>query len=275
MNWLVVLPFELTTAGITIGFWTQKVDPVTGDVGAASINVGVWITIFLLSVVVVNIFGVRGYGEVEFVLGCIKVAAIIGFILLGVIIDCGGVPTDTRGYIGAHYWHEPGAFRNGFKGFCSVFVTASFAFGGTELVGLAAVSLEPKKDNPQGHQAGLLAYLFVLRHLAVPPWPYRPCPITPTSARHLVAPPVILPSFCRSSLPASKLSLPSLMRLSPSVYCPLRIHVHSQQLLEQFRLFAPKEWVQAGQRRPQEGSSMGRSHRGSCLRPPRLRQRDA
>lgn len=31
-----------------------------------------------------------------------------------------------------------GAFRNGFKGFCSVFVTASFAFGGTELTGLAA-----------------------------------------------------------------------------------------------------------------------------------------
>jgi amino acid transporter len=150
MNWLVVLPFELTTAGITIGFWTQKVDPVTGDVGAASINVGVWITIFLLSVVVVNIFGVRGYGEVEFALGCIKVAAIIGFIILGVIIDCGGVPTDTRGYIGAHYWHEPGAFRNGFKGFCSVFVTASFAFGGTELVGLAAAEASnPRKTIPK------------------------------------------------------------------------------------------------------------------------------
>jgi len=86
MNWLIVLPFELTTAGITIAFWT---DP--NNTGTPSINVGVWITIFLLSVVVVNIFGVRGYGEVEFVLGLIKVTAIIGFILLGVIIDCGGV----------------------------------------------------------------------------------------------------------------------------------------------------------------------------------------
>ena len=145
MNWLIVLPFELTTAGITIAYWT---DP--NDTGHASINVGVWITIFLLSVVVVNIFGVRGYGEVEFVLGCIKVAAIIGFIILGVIIDCGGVPTDTRGYIGAHYWHDPGAFRNGFKGFCSVFVTASFAFGGTELVGLAAAeAANPRKTIPK------------------------------------------------------------------------------------------------------------------------------
>lgn len=29
-------------------------------------------------------------------------------------------------------------FRNGFKGVCSVFVTAAFSFAGTELVGLAA-----------------------------------------------------------------------------------------------------------------------------------------
>jgi amino acid transporter len=145
MNWLVVLPFELTTAGVTIAFWT---DP--HNTGHTSINVGVWITIFLVLIFFINVFGVRGYGEVEFILGVIKVIAIIGFILLGVIIDCGGVPTDHRGYIGAHYWHEPGAFRNGFKGFCSVFVTASFAFGGTELVGLAAAeAANPRKTVPK------------------------------------------------------------------------------------------------------------------------------
>ncbi|TVY44436.1 putative amino-acid permease [Lachnellula subtilissima] len=145
MNWLVVLPFELTTAGITIAFWT---DP--NDTGTPSINVGVWITIFLVLVCAIQFFGVKGYGEVEFILGLIKVIAVIGFIILGIIIDCGGVPTDTRGYIGAHYWHKPGAFRNGFKGFCSVFVTAAFAFGGTELVGLAAAeSANPRKTIPK------------------------------------------------------------------------------------------------------------------------------
>jgi amino acid transporter len=48
------------------------------------------------------------------------------------------------------YWHDPyQAFRNGFKGFCSVFVTAAFAFGGTELVGLAAAEAEdPRKTLP-------------------------------------------------------------------------------------------------------------------------------
>jgi amino acid transporter len=144
LNWLVVLPFELIVAGATIAFWT---DPE--DTGHPSVNIAVFITIFLVLVVAINFFGVRGYGEVEFALGLLKVIAIIGFIITGVVINCGGVPTDTRGYIGAKYWHDPGAFQNGFKGFCSVFVTASFAFGGTELVGLAAAEASnPRKTVP-------------------------------------------------------------------------------------------------------------------------------
>jgi amino acid permease len=43
--------------------------------------------------------------QVEFVLSVIKILACIGFIILGIIIDCGGVPTDHRGYIGARYWY--------------------------------------------------------------------------------------------------------------------------------------------------------------------------
>jgi amino acid transporter len=83
----------------------------------------------------------------------VKIAACSGFILFGIIDNCGGVPTDHRGYIGARYWHEPyshGGFNNGFKGFCTVFVTASFAFGGTELTGLAAAESEnPRKQIPK------------------------------------------------------------------------------------------------------------------------------
>jgi amino acid transporter len=46
--------------------------------------------------------------------------------------------------------HDPGAFLNGFKGFCSVFVTASFSFSGTELTGLAAAeSADPRKEIPK------------------------------------------------------------------------------------------------------------------------------
>ncbi|TVY42381.1 Cationic amino acid transporter [Lachnellula occidentalis] len=129
IGWLTVLPFELTAAGITIRFWRED------------LNIGIWIGVFL-------IFGIRGYGEVEFVLSTIKVLGCVGFVILGVVIDCGG--TGPQGYIGAKYWHDPGAFNNGFKGFCSVFVVAAFAFGGTELAGLAAAeAVNPKKSIPQ------------------------------------------------------------------------------------------------------------------------------
>jgi amino acid transporter len=84
---------------------------------------------------------------VEFVLGVIKVTALIGFIILGIVIDCGGAP--KGGYIGAHYWYEPGAFTT-FYGFCSVFTTAAFAFSGTEMTGLAAAeAANPAKSVPK------------------------------------------------------------------------------------------------------------------------------
>jgi amino acid transporter len=67
--------------------------------------------------------------------------------LLGIVINIGGTPTE--GYIGGKYWQDPGAFHNGFKGLCSVFVTAAFAFAGTELVGLAAAeTANPRKSLP-------------------------------------------------------------------------------------------------------------------------------
>ncbi|KAM6485634.1 AAT family amino acid transporter [Trichoderma sp. SZMC 28011] len=132
-QWLCLLPFEITAAGITISFWRDD------------INIGVWIAVFLVTVSLIQLFGVP-----EFVLSMIKMVACMGFIILGIIINCGGVPTDDRGYIGARYWHDPGAFRNGFKGFCSVFVTASFAFGGTEMTGLAAAeTADPRKQIPK------------------------------------------------------------------------------------------------------------------------------
>lgn len=61
------------------------------------INIGVWIAVFLVILSVIQLFGVRGYGEVEFVLSMIKILACMGFIILGIIINVGGVPTDNRG----------------------------------------------------------------------------------------------------------------------------------------------------------------------------------
>lgn len=35
-----------------------------------------------------------------------KIIACVGFMILGIIINVGGVPTDDRGYIGVTYWYE-------------------------------------------------------------------------------------------------------------------------------------------------------------------------
>jgi amino acid transporter len=67
--------------------------------------------------------------------------------IFGIVITAGGGPVD--GYIGGRYWSNPGMFNNGFKGFCSVLVTAAFSFAGTELVGLtAAETPNPAKSLP-------------------------------------------------------------------------------------------------------------------------------
>lgn len=51
ISWLTILPFEITAAGITIDFWRTD------------INIGVWIAVFMAALIIIQIFGVRGYGE--------------------------------------------------------------------------------------------------------------------------------------------------------------------------------------------------------------------
>ncbi|OAA59069.1 amino acid permease [Niveomyces insectorum RCEF 264] len=135
MQWLVVLPLEIIAASMTVTYWNVQ------------LNKAIFVTVFLVVIISINLFGVKGYGEAEFVFAIIKVTAIVGFILLGIVINIGGTPTE--GYIGGKYWHTPGAFNHGFKGLCSVLVTAAFAFTGTELVGLAAAETQnPRKSLP-------------------------------------------------------------------------------------------------------------------------------
>lgn len=98
----MVLPLEIVAATLTIDYWTD-----------GRINNDAWVALFLGLIIAINLFGVRGYGEAEFVFAIIKVAAIIGFIIVGIVINVGG--TGPQGYIGGRYWYDPGAFHNGFK----------------------------------------------------------------------------------------------------------------------------------------------------------------
>ena len=87
MQWLVVLPLEIVAATLTIQYWTS-----------GSINNNAFVALFLFIIIVINLFGVRGYGEAEFVFSIIKVTAVVGYIILGVILNVGGGP--DGGYIG-------------------------------------------------------------------------------------------------------------------------------------------------------------------------------
>ncbi|KAM0433474.1 hypothetical protein ACHAPT_004354 [Fusarium lateritium] len=132
-------------AGSFSAFSTRFLDPSWGF--AMGWNKSIFVAIFLLSIVIINLFGVKAYGEAEFVFSIIKVTAVIGFILLAIVINIGGEP--ESGYIGGQYWRNPGPFNNGFKGFCSVLVTSAFSFTGTELIGLAAAeTANPRKSLP-------------------------------------------------------------------------------------------------------------------------------
>lgn len=142
MLWLVSLPLEIVAASITVNYWGT--DPKYRDG---------FVALFWVCIVIINMFGVKGYGEAEFLFSIIKVVTIIGFIILAIILICGGGP-GNQGYIGARYWYHPGAFvgdtpGSQFKGLCTVFVTAAFSFSGSELVGLASSEAEnPRKSVP-------------------------------------------------------------------------------------------------------------------------------
>lgn len=67
MQWLVVLPLEIIAASITINFWSDTLDHA------------IFVSLFLIIIVTINLFGVKGYGEAEFVFSIVKVIAVIGF----------------------------------------------------------------------------------------------------------------------------------------------------------------------------------------------------
>jgi amino acid transporter len=125
-QWLIVLPLELVALTIVFKYW-HAVDKVT-SAGLA--------LIFWVIIIIINLFGVRGYGEAEMLFAILKIIAVVGFFVLGVAIDLGAGKTGT--HIGGKYWHDPGAFTGGWCGFFTVLIIAAFSFSGTEMLCLAA-----------------------------------------------------------------------------------------------------------------------------------------
>ena len=109
-QWAIVLPLELVVAGLTVNYW------------GADVNVAVWITVFLIAIIIINIFGVLGYAEEEFWVAILKLGTVIVFMIMALIFVLGGGPSNGwyDEYWGARLWYQPGALADGFKGVCGV-----------------------------------------------------------------------------------------------------------------------------------------------------------
>ena len=142
-------------AGFTIGwlYWYYYVIIIAVEAvaGAQILHVWVglplWVMAMLLMAVmtVVNLISVKWFGEFEFWFAGIKVAAIVAFIILGLLWVAGVWPGNTGGLgnLVAHGGFAP----NGFASILSAVVVVIFAFGGAEIVTIAAAeSVEPAKS---------------------------------------------------------------------------------------------------------------------------------
>ena len=91
-----------------------------------------WITVFFIVILIAAALGTMGYAEEEFWSSVLKLLVVVIFIFIGIVCICGGGPSggDYDSYVGGRYWNDPGAFANGFKGVCAMFVTAAFSFAG-------------------------------------------------------------------------------------------------------------------------------------------------
>jgi len=95
-KYIIVTPNQLTAAALVIQYWVDR----------DTVNPGVFIAIFLVTIVVINYFGIRFFGELEFWLSSFKVIVIIGIILFSLVLALGGGPDHDRK--GFRYWKNPG-----------------------------------------------------------------------------------------------------------------------------------------------------------------------
>lgn len=131
---------------LTWNYWFNDAVSTAADLTALQLVFAYWDTnfpgwglglIFWVTLICINILGVRYYGEVEYWLCLLKVVTIIIFIILGITVNAGG--NKAHQYIGGKNWNlEDAPFVGGIGGFASVFVTASFAYGGTESIAITA-----------------------------------------------------------------------------------------------------------------------------------------
>lgn len=140
------------TAGATVGWlwWVQLVIVIAAEaVGAAGLLATVWPAVpvpmaalaFMLFFTAINLLGVKNFGEFEFWFAILKVVAIIAFILIGVALLMGWLPNVTSPGL-SNFTAHGGFAPKGLAGVGAALLVVVFAFGGTEIVAVAAAETE-------------------------------------------------------------------------------------------------------------------------------------
>ena len=145
------------SAGSAVGwlYWIQLVVVIAAEAtGAAGIIEGwvpdvpawLWVLIFVAALTAVNLFGVRNYGRFEFWFAAIKVFAIIAFLAVGACAILGFIPGVPATGIGNLFEHG-GFAPHGITGIAAALLVVVFAFGGTEVVAIAAAESDDPTNN--------------------------------------------------------------------------------------------------------------------------------
>ncbi|MBW3085504.1 Aromatic amino acid transport protein AroP [Austwickia sp. TVS 96-490-7B] len=132
-SYVAVSMAELTVVGVYINHWWPT---VPAWVSAA---------VCLAVITAVNLIEVSAYGEFEFWFALIKVVAIVAMIIGGLIIITTGVGTNEPPVGLTNLTAHGGFMPQGLWGVASALAVVMFAFGGVELIGIAA----GEADNPR------------------------------------------------------------------------------------------------------------------------------
>ncbi|MCC3273884.1 amino acid permease [Arthrobacter zhangbolii] len=145
------------TAGTTVGWlwWIQIVIVIAAEATAAAAIVtslipGIeqWILAlaFIVVFTAINLAGAASLGEFEYWFAILKVAAIIIFLAVGAAFIAGWLPgADSPGV--DNLFNNGGFMPNGITGVAAGLLLVVFAFGGTEIVTIAAADTEePSKS---------------------------------------------------------------------------------------------------------------------------------
>lgn len=130
---VIVCLADLTAIGIYMRFWFP---------GVAQ---WVWVAVTLLVVGAANLASARWFGELEFGFTIVKVTAVVAMLIGGAAILAFGMGHQESGV--SNLWNDGGFFPHGPSGMISAFILVLFAFGGTEIIGVAGAEAEdPEKS---------------------------------------------------------------------------------------------------------------------------------